>query len=413
MNFVNPYFLFALFSIAIPILIHLFNFRKYKRIYFSDIRFLQEVKQETRRKSKLKHLLVLFSRILAMASLVFAFAQPYLPISKVSMNANKNAVSIYIDNSFSMQAIHKNGMLLEVAKNKAKEIVAAYQPTDEFQIITNDFEAKHQRFVSKKEMEALINEIKISSISRTIAEIYSRQSDFLNDNSKTTKNAYIISDFQKNACNINDIKNDSTIYTFLIPIVANKTNNIYIDSCWFINPIQQLNHQASLKVRIINASDEKLENLPVKLFINNQQKSLASVTIDANSKTEIVLSYMINTTGIQQGKIEISDSPIVYDDIFYFSYEIVDKIAIQCINGNNQNIYLNTLFGKDSLFFFQNANDKNIDYSGFSANNLIILNELESISTGLSSALQRYIYEGGSIVIIPSPKADLISYKSS
>jgi len=412
MNFVNPYFLFALFSIAIPVLIHLFNFRKYKRIYFSNIRFLQEVKQETRRKSKLKHLLVLFSRILAIVSLVFAFAQPYLPISKISITANKNAVSIYIDNSFSMQAINKNGMLLEVAKNKAKEIVAAYQPTDEFQIITNDFEAKHQRFVSKKEMEALINEIKISSISRTIAEIYSRQSDFLNDNSKTTKNAYIISDFQKNACNINDIKSDSNIYTFLIPIVANKTNNIYIDSCWFINPIQQLNHQASLKVSIKNSSDEKLENLPVKLFINNQQKSLASVTIDANSETEIVLSYMINTTGIQHGKIEISDSPIVYDDVFYFNYEIIDKIAIQCINGNNQNIYLNTLFGKDSLFFFQNTNDKNIDYSGFSANNLIILNELESISTGLSSELQRYIYEGGSVVIIPSPKADLISYKS-
>jgi hypothetical protein len=412
MNFVYPTFLFALFAIAIPIIIHLFNFRKYKKVYFSNIRFLQEVKQETKRKSKLKHLLVLLSRIIAITALVFAFAQPYLPVSNAKINANKNRVSIFVDNSFSMEAINKNGILLEVAKNKAKEIVAAFQPTDEFQVITNDFETKHQHFVSKKEMEELINEIKNSSISRKLSEVISRQYDLMNDNAQSTKSTYIISDFQKNTSNILEIKGDSSINTFLIPVLTNKTNNIFVDSCWFTSPIQQLNHEASLIVRIKNASDEKLENIPVKLFINNQQKSLASVNIDANSEAEITLSYMLNASGIQNGRIEISDSPIIYDDVFYFNYEIVDKISVLCINGSSPNIYLNTLFGKDSLFAFQNINDKVIDFSSFSSNDLIILNELETISSGLSSELQRYIYDGGSVVLIPSPKADLIAYKT-
>ena len=82
MQFVYPYFLFGLFLISIPVIIHLFNFRKFKKIYFSNILFLRELKQETQKESKIRHLLVLFSRILAIACLVFAFAQPYIPISE-------------------------------------------------------------------------------------------------------------------------------------------------------------------------------------------------------------------------------------------------------------------------------------------------------------------------------------------
>src|SRR3989339_2134555 len=104
MNFLYPYFLFSLFAISIPIIIHLFNFRKYKTIYFSNTAFLKDIKQQTKAKSELKHLLVLLARILAVASLVFAFAQPYIPVSENVKKANSEFVGIYIDNSFSMDA---------------------------------------------------------------------------------------------------------------------------------------------------------------------------------------------------------------------------------------------------------------------------------------------------------------------
>ena len=56
MKFLYPEFLWALSLIAIPIIIHLFNFRKFKKIYFSDISLLKEVKEETKSRSQLKHL---------------------------------------------------------------------------------------------------------------------------------------------------------------------------------------------------------------------------------------------------------------------------------------------------------------------------------------------------------------------
>jgi hypothetical protein len=412
MHFIYPSFLFALFAVAIPVAIHLFNFRRYKKIYFSNVRFLEDVKKETRRQSQLRHLLVLLARILAVAALVFAFSQPYLPVKNKGPQTGSNLVCIYIDNSFSMEALSKNGMLLDVAKNKANEIAAAFRPSDEFMLITNDLELKHQRFTTKKELLPLISEIKLSPSTIQLSDILLRLGDFMNNKNNANKSIYAVSDFQKNSCNINEIKKDSAFTVFLVPVAANKTNNIYIDSCWFDSPIQQLNRVAALKVKIVNASDENLENLPIKLFINDQQRSLASVNIEARSEAEITLSYLVNSAGIQNGRIELSDNPVVYDDVFYFSYGIVETINVLCISGGSQSANLNALFGKDSLFVLVNVNDKNIDFSSFSKNNLILLNEVVSISSGLSTELQRFVYEGGSLVVIPPSNADLTSYKS-
>ena len=119
MKFVYPEFLYALFAIAIPIVIHLFNFRKFKKIYFSNVQFLKEVKQETQSKSKLKHLLVLLARIFTISFLVFAFAQPYFPTENQLSTPKDKVVGIYLDNSFSMESTGELGALLDEAKLKA------------------------------------------------------------------------------------------------------------------------------------------------------------------------------------------------------------------------------------------------------------------------------------------------------
>ena len=141
MLFANPVFLTALAALAIPVIIHLYNFRRYKKVYFTNVRFIAEIRQESKKRSQLKHLLILLMRLLAITALVIAFAQPYLPSVLQKKNiTDRQAVSIYIDNSFSMEALATNGKLLDIAKTKAIEIASAYKPSDLFQILTADFE---------------------------------------------------------------------------------------------------------------------------------------------------------------------------------------------------------------------------------------------------------------------------------
>ena len=102
MSFAYPGFLWALLSLAIPIIIHLFNFRRVQKIFFSNTRLLKQVKEETTKRRRIKNWLILLSRLLFLSFLVLAFAQPFLPASD-QFSSGKNVV-LYIDNSYSMSA---------------------------------------------------------------------------------------------------------------------------------------------------------------------------------------------------------------------------------------------------------------------------------------------------------------------
>lgn len=411
MKFVNPGFLLALISIAIPIIIHLFNFRKFKQVYFTNVRFLKEVKQETQSKSKLKHLLVLLARILTIFFIVLAFAQPYIPNKKSNITSSANTVSIYIDNSFSMDAMGKNGSLLVQAKTFAKEIIKAYRNTDKFQLITNDFEGRHQRLVSKEEMPELIDEVITSANVKPINEVIIRQKDIIYLTEENNKKIYLISDFQKSIAQLNYIHVDTGININLIPLTAQQRNNIFIDSCWIESPIIQLNKNIELKVRIKNLSTKNIENNPLKLFINNSEKTPASFSVNENESTVVTLYFTLKSPGIQNCRLEINDYPVSFDDVFYFTLSVNKSIPVLSITDNEGNNYLKSLFGTDSLFTFNEMNLKNINYSSFINSKLIILNNLNEIPSGLSIELKRFVENGGSLIVFPGTEINLDSYK--
>jgi hypothetical protein len=413
MEFVNPIFLFGLAAISIPIIIHLFNFRRYKKVYFTNVEFIKEIKQETKKKSKIKHLLILLFRILAIVCLVFAFSRPFIPVNQSLINQGAaNAVSIFIDNSYSLEAVSESGNLLDEGKSKAKEITSIYKPSDVFQLLTNDFEPIHQHFVSRDEFLEILEKVSLSPAVKNISEANKRQIELFESKPEHDKSAYIISDFQKSISDIDLLENDTSINTLLIPVFTEMTNNLFIDSCWFESPVQQINSQVKLFVRIKNSSDVSYEKIPVKLIINNKQKALASFDIEPESVSEIPLIFTNYETGIQNAVLEITDYPITYDDKFYFSYSVSSQIRILCINSSNENIYLNSIYGNDSTFVFQNILEKSIDYSSLNNFNLIILNELDDISSGLSMEIKRFVENGGSLIIIPSADPDLTNYKN-
>src|ERR1041384_4906996 len=102
MTFLYPSFLWALAALSIPVIIHLFNFRRTTRVLFSNTRFLKLVKEVTTAKRRLKHYLILACRLLFLLFLVLTFAQPIIPA--IEQIGNGRSLTLYIDNSQSMSA---------------------------------------------------------------------------------------------------------------------------------------------------------------------------------------------------------------------------------------------------------------------------------------------------------------------
>ncbi len=410
MNFLYPGFLFALFTVAIPIIIHLFNFRKFKKVYFSNVAFLKEIKEQTSSQERLKNLLILLSRILAILFLVLAFAKPYIPNQQKIDTSKGNVVSIYIDNSYSMDAVNKEGSLLDEAKRKAKEIAKVFEINDRFQLLTNDFEGKHQRLLNADEFILAVDEVKISSASRKLNQVLDRQQAIF----KGTANrfVYVISDYQKGFAGQDLIKTDPNTNISLVKLAGNDLPNVAVDSVWLLSPVHQANTTEKLVVQLKNYGNEDAKNISVKLDINNQQKAVSSFNIAAGQKALDTLSYSGLALGWQKGVISIKDFPLTFDDQLNFSFKVSKEQKVLAINGSQSGKYIRALFGADPYFNLTEMPEANINYSALQNYSLVVLNELNNPSSGLAQELKTYVENGGSLIIFPDLNANLQLYSS-
>lgn len=412
MMFVYPTFLWALLAIAIPVIIHLFNFRRYKKVYFTNVKFLKELRHESKSKSRLKEILILIARCLAIAALVIAFCQPIITTKNSAVNLGANAVSIYIDNSFSMDNVQKQGPLLSIARLRAKDIVKAYGNADKFQIITNDFEGKHQRLYSNEDVLHIIDEIQISPAVRQLSDVIKRQREFIKTSSAPNKKVYCISDAQRSTFNIEELVNDTSVSTTLVPLTANRVNNLYIDSCWFDTPLQQKGFIQKLHATIVNTGNSAVNAGSAKLFLNKQQLALASFSIEPASKKEVQFTFECKQSGFNFASIKIDDYPITFDDELFFAFNSEINIAVTLINGKSmkENKAFESLFKSDSLFSLSSFNEQAIDYGSFKASDIIILNELTDLSSGLYSEILKFLNQGGAVLIVPAKSSNQASY---
>jgi hypothetical protein len=412
MKFVHPEILWALAALSIPVIVHLFNFRKFKKVLFPNVEFLKEIKQETQSKSKLKHLLILLSRMFALACIILAFAQPFVP-GAIQKKEGERAISIYIDNSFSMQAEGSEGRLLDVAKNKAIEFVTGLAPSDKVQILTADFEGRHQRAVSKDEALALIQEIQPSASTHNLSEIVARQQDALHRSGAEQLSAFVFSDFQKKNSDFKSVKQDSTIMFRLYPEESKNGSNVYIDSVWFDSPLRMLNQPDLLHIRIGCAGIEHKPSVTIRLTINGQIKSVTTTEVKAGMTTETSIAFTNTEPGLKQASVSVDDYPVVYDNAWYFSFDVAQQIKIAEIVSRDFEIIpdpVQSVFTGDPFFAMTQFSEGNIDYQRLRGMNMVILSQLEMIPSGLGEELIKIMKDGGAVVVFPSEKMDVGSY---
>ncbi|MEZ5025450.1 MAG: BatA domain-containing protein [Chitinophagales bacterium] len=409
MGFVFPWFLLALFALAIPILIHLFYFRRFKKVYFSDIRFLKQIQEEKSTLEKLKKRLILASRLLAIFFLILAFAQPFIGKNKQQHQQGSAAVAVYIDNSYSMGLKNAGESALAIAQQKAKEIAQAFQTDDKFILLTNDFDGTHQHWMQQQDFLDAVDKITLSSATRKIDAISKKQSALFQTIGAKNKLGFFISDFQKNTLAKSE---DTNFIAHFLPILSNPKKNIFVDSCWFEQPVFTKNTNNKLLVRLKNSGNATAEKVRVSVKINDVVKAIDDVTIQAQSAVIDSFTISIAQAGWQRGEISFNDYPITFDDQFYFAFNILGQEKILSIDDAETPNNIASIFSNDAHFVLDKNNKGQVDYSAFSNYALIVINQVQEISSGLSASLKTYIENGGNVLLIPASQANITSYNT-
>lgn len=400
MELLYPNFLWALLAISIPIAIHLFNFRKYTTLLYSDVSLLKNIQEKTKKQRNLKHFLVLAARIMAIVFLVLAFAQPFIPAS----DANEDStILLVLDNSASMLAIDKKGENLNYAKLKAKEIVKKYASNTSFKLSTHNQLPKHNLLLSKAEV---LSEIDLLDVAHNSIGLESLMSVALK--TQEFDRVYIVSDFQKT--NLNIEKLDSSKEVSFVPVPTEGVDlNVGIDSVWLENPIALEGFNQRISAVLTNYSNVSVNELSVSLEVEKELTGAFTVDIAPKGKATVNFSYQPQTKGTLEGVVKIIGPKLRFDDERYFSLDIAEERAVAVIHSGETSQVVSSVF-TDDFVTLNEMRATNLDLEVLAKSDLIILDHLTTINSPLADVLTKV--KEVNILIIPSPNADLNSYKN-
>jgi len=412
MHFLYPERLWFLLLLTIPIIIHLFHFRRQKTLFFSSLRFIKFIEQENKSMRKLKYILVLISRISLLSLAIMAFAQPTFQKIENIPNSGANILSIYIDNSFSMSAKGTEGELLSEARETAKRLIEKTPENTLVFICSNNLDATEQRLLTKAEAFNYIEKLTFSPLTRSIGDVINWQKNFiLKENSEQRKigrvTHVILSDFQSISSKVENQNEVNNAY-HLVKFTPQSTTNLTIDSVWFENPIHKVGFRNEIFVRIQNISNEDALNSEVKLTINGAERS---TFLDIPAKNKFTTSFKLTETsnGLKIGKFSVNDKQLFWDDDFYFSYTVNTKASVLILNGENASTATSKAYDIEPFFTTTILAEQSFTKATLDNIDLLVLNGLNNPTSGLINDTKEFMTNGGSILIIPGENIDFQS----
>lgn len=395
MHFKNPEFLYFLWVLIVPILVHLFQLQKFVKVDFTNVAFLKKIERKTRKSSTLKKWLILATRMLLFSALIFAFSQPYFS----NQNSDKNQhYFIYLDNSVSVTANNSQG---NIFNNACVDIIQSSLENASYSLLTN---SNFYKDLSASELKNYIKNIDITSNSLDVGTVLLQFESEIKSKSISLYEIVLISDFQYHKkINTNLFTNVTSPFS-AIQLIPTQKNNLSIDSVYVS---KKLGNRFTLDVLVKNQGEAQSDH-SISLYTNDTLAGKRSFSVAENSVQKITFEFT-NSPPIL-GEIRLDKKDVFpFDNSFFFSLYSNPKIKV--LNIGKSSSFLPRIFDEDT-YAFTNTSITQIDYNELSNQQCVILNEVDAIPSVLTNQLQQFVTSGGHLVIIPSPNSNLDSYNS-
>jgi len=400
MHFLYPNMLWGLLALIIPVIIHLFNFRRHKLVYFSNTAVLRSIQQENAKTRKLKYLITLLLRCLFFAALVLAFAFPYYPEKQLNTNLTDGLVGIYVDNSMSMKGQSQRTTMLEDARQSARDLVHKLDPSSRYMLMTNSFEVHNEYPMNQEEMLDQLDRMNPDGAPIALGEVIDRFEMLVKRHGFTSSTLFVYSDFQRNTIDLSAAKTDSTMRIVAVPMVPEFLTNLYIDSVWLASPIVQVGLTNELMVRVVNQGDKEVKGLPVNFTMNGATMASTTVDLEKNAETETSMQFVVESVGEQKCSVSLIDHPITFDDEYDFVLSVKPYLSV--VELGSESSYCSLVFNDDEQFRYTLMEPSRFDLSLIAQAHLLIVNETATLNETLQQTLIEAVSEGASLVMFPS-----------
>lgn len=417
MTFLNPAVLIGLIAATIPVIIHLLNLRKLKKIEFSTLAFLKELQKNKIRKIKIKQWLLLLLRVLIILFIVFAFARPALRGLSIAgtTSAAKTTAVIIVDDTFSMSVLSQNGSYFNQAKDFAKKIIEQLKEGDEAALIF--LSESYPKKNLTNDFGSLISELNQKDISYGKPQLniaIATAAQLVNMSNNFNREIYILSDLQKNIFPSGEVKSDLSeilneyVKLYSITFSEKSVFNLGVDELKINTQIFEKDRPITFSVSVTNYSDQNLQNGVLSLFLNNKRSAQKSFDVEAGKSVLVDIEAISDAAGFIDVVAEIETDDIEDDNKRFSSLFIPDKISVLIISDENSasrflKFALQTIGSEKISIDEKNSNQ----LGGLQLKNYDVVFLCSENSVQYAAKLNQFLIEGGNLVIIPSINPDI------
>lgn len=416
MIFLNPAILFGLFAASIPVIIHLFNLRKLKKIEFSTLAFLKELQKNKIRKIKLKQWILLALRVLIILFIVMAFARPTLKSFQIggTTSAAKTTAIFILDDTFSMSVVDQKGSYFNQGKEIINKVVSQLQEGDEVGLILVSNPKKENKLTSNlSEFLKTTVQLDLNYTSGDINSALVKSAQLISESKNFNKEIYVLSDFQKDKIINKNITNDLSellnesvkLYTF--DLSDKDVFNLSVDDLKINNQIFEKDKPVSFSITVTNNSNQDVNSAVVSLFLDNERAAQKSFDVNAGQSTNVEIEAVPKSTGFIDVTAEIETDEIEQDNKRFASLFIPEKISVGLFAENNNDLSFVDLALQttgETKYLIERKNINQLSSQQLNKYQTIIFSA-NSLISGIE-LIKNYIQNGGGLFLFPSSVPD-------
>lgn len=405
-----------------PLFLHLFNLRRPRTVDFSSLDFVKEVQETAVQRVRIKEWLLLALRMLAIACLVLAFAQPTLTGEFASVGASvPTAHALVVDNSLSMQGrAEQGGSALDRAKVRGEGILETVREDDDVVVWPTAREGEGRPSVgtnlsvAREALSTLETRGGATSLGRAVIE--AAQAAAASEASRTV--VYATGDLQRStlADSIPTQVPDG-VQVRLLPVETRPSTNVGVQDVTVTSPIAEVGQPVQIEATLVNYGEEPLSSYVVSAYLEDERVAQATTTLEPGLETTVSFTVTPQQRGWLGGAVETEDDDFPPDDRHHFTLNVPKERRVLVVRGTGQETqYVDLALSSEMIADRIAFETTSIDETALASADLgqydsVLLVGPESLSSGEIEALVRYVDRGGGILFFPSDQADPATYR--
>jgi hypothetical protein len=404
---------------ALPVVLHLLSRQRLKKVPFSSLMLIARLEKSQMRRLRLRQLLLLILRTLAVLALVFAFTRPLIRQEHTSLlGSTQTAAILIMDQSASMSALGSGGRRIDAAHAIASNIVTSLHPGDRVALMPDTGASAGVSFLyGQKEWAGMVDRVGPTSGRADLGPAVDAALSTLDTIAVGSREIYLITDGQGTSWQKLPGRDPGDTRLFVLPTGTDLQANRGLWGLDFGPSLWVAHAPLEADVSVHNGGPE-VRDLPVSLFLDGRRMAQQSVTIPTGDSARISLRMQDLEPGWHYGRVEISADAWPADNTIYFALEAASSMPVLVVGDHGELLRpvtaalrpkpdTRTPFAPEVVGTAALASEIDPRFG------LVVLAGVDALAPGAWDRLLRYVRAGGGLWVLLDPDNDPANYSSN